>query len=161
MDELFADLSKGKVFSKLDLSSEYLQLPLAEESKEFVTINTLFRYNRLPFGVASAPAIFQRHMETLLRGLKGVSDYIDDILVTGSSTAEHLQNLEAILDRLEKAGLRLNQEKCLFFQRRVEYLGHIIDDQGLHPTDEKVRAIKEAPTPKNATELRDHQLLLA
>ena len=69
IEELFAKLLGGKYFSKLDLSQAYLQLPLEESSKEFVTINThkgLFRYNRLPFGVASAPAIFQRYMETLL-----------------------------------------------------------------------------------------------
>lgn len=68
VDDLFANLSGGKSFSKLDLSQAYFQLPLAEDSKKFVTINThkgLFVYNRLPFGVSSAPSIFQRTMETL------------------------------------------------------------------------------------------------
>ena len=71
IEELFADLSGGKYFTKLDMSNAYLQLPLAEESKKYVTINThrgLFQFNRLPY---AAPAIFQRTMETLLRGLKG------------------------------------------------------------------------------------------
>ncbi len=115
VDELFSDLSGGKYFTKLDLSNAYLQLPLSGESKQYVTINTqkgLFQYNQLPFGVASAPAIFQRTMETLLRDIKGVSVYIDDILVTGSTIVEHLQTLDAVLDRLEKAGLRLNRVKC-------------------------------------------------
>ena len=88
VDELFSNLSGGKYFSKLDLANAYLQLPLAEDSKEFLTINThkgLYKFNRLPFGVASAPAIFQRSMETLLRDLPGISVYLDDILVTGSS----------------------------------------------------------------------------
>ena len=92
VQELFANLSGGKSFSKLDLAQAYLQLPLAEESKKFLTINThkgLFVYNRLPFGVSSAPAIFQRTMETLLRGLPGVAVYLDDILVTGKTTEEH------------------------------------------------------------------------
>ena len=156
-DELFSDLSGGKYFTKLDMSNAYLQLPLSDSSKQLVTINThkgLFQYNRLPFGIASAPAIFQRTMETLLRGLKGVSVYMDDILVTGATIEEHLQNLEAVLDRLEKAGLRLNKTKCSFLASRIDFLGHTIDEKGLHPTDEKVAALKEAPTPTNVTELR-------
>ena len=157
MEELFAKLSGGKNFTKLDMSNAYLQLPLDEESLQLVTINThkgLFKYNRLPFGVSSAPAIFQRCMESLLREQKGAAVYIDDILVTGGSTEEHIQNLNSVLDILESANLRLNLSKCFFLQPRVEYLGYVIDQHGLHPTEEKVTAIKEAPKPKNVSELR-------
>ena len=155
-ENLFADLSGGKYFTKLDLSNVYLQLPLSNAAKKYVTINTykgLFQYNRLPFGIASAPAIFQRTMETLLRGQAGVSVYVDDILVTGATVEEHLRNLDAVLGILENARLRLNKSKCFFLRSRIEYLGHIIDGDGLHPTDEKVTALKEAPPPTNLTEL--------
>ena len=157
VEQLFANLSGGKCFTKLDMSQAYLQLPLTDESKEYVTINThkgLFKYNRLPFGVSSAPAIFQRTMETLLQGIQGVSVYLDDILITGSDNKSHLENLEQVLNRLESAKLRLNKTKCSFMQPRIEYLGHIIDDKGLHPTEKKIKAIKEAPRPENITQLR-------
>ena len=157
MDELLANLSGGKYFSKLDMSQAYLQLPLDEESKGLVTVNThkeLYRYNRLPFGVSSAPSIFQRTMKNLLQGVKNVSIYIDEILITGASTEEHLQTLDVVLEKLETAGLKLNKSKCFFLRPSIEYLGHIIDKDGLHPTREKVQAIQEAQKPRNVGELR-------
>ena len=92
IEELFAKLSGGKYFSKLDMSQAYLQLQLDDDSKKLVTVNThrgLFQYNRLPFGVSAAPAVFQRTMENLLRGCQGVCIYLDDILIAGSTTEEH------------------------------------------------------------------------
>ena len=85
-DDLFATLSGGKIFSKIDLSQAYQQMPLDMKSRNLVTINThrgLFRYNHLPFEVASAPAVFQRAMDTILQGIPNVICYIDDILVSG------------------------------------------------------------------------------
>lgn len=157
IEELFAALSGGKYFSQLDLSQAYLQLELDEASKELVTINThkgLFQFNRLPFGVSAAPGIFQRTMETLLKGCPGVSIYIDDILVTGATYKEHLENLNRVLERLVQANLKLNLIKCAFMLLSVKYLGHIIDQFGLHPTGEKVKAVQELPAPRNLSELR-------
>ena len=157
IDDLFASLSGGKRFTKLDLAHAYQQVPLDDESKELVTINTqkgLFRYNRLPFGVASAPSIFQRTMENLLHGIPHVSVYIDDILITGESDTEHLNNLAEVLKRLEAAGMRLKRNKCSFLLPQVEYLGHQISEKGLQPTKEKVRAIVDAPAPRNVSQLK-------
>ena len=157
VDEVLSTLAGGKYFSKLDMSNAYLQLPLSDESKQYVVINThsgLFQYNRLPFGVSSAPAIFQRSMETLLQGIKGVSVSIDDILISAATHKEHLQILEEVLKRLTEANLRLNRSKCFFLKPHLEHVGHIIDAQGRHPTEEKTRAIREAPRPTNVTELR-------
>jgi len=93
-------------------------------------------------------------MDTLFQGLYKVSAYIDDIMLTGSTLEEHLQVLDKVLRILKSAGLRLNRSKCLFLQPHIEYLGHVIDQHGIHPTEDKVRAIKEAPAPRNVTELR-------
>ena len=157
IDDLFTSLAGGQHFSKLDLSHAYLQLPLAEESQPIVTVNThkgLYRYQRLPFGVSSAPAVFQRTMETLLQGIPNVCVYLDDILVTGPSSATHLRNLEEVLTRLEDAGMRLKKEKCAFLMEEIEYLGHKISREGLQPTEGKIRAVAEAPVPTRVSELR-------
>jgi len=157
VEELFASLAGGKYFTKLDMSNAYLQLPLDDASKEYLVINThkgLFQYNRLPFGVASAPSIFQRQMDNLMQGLKGVFTFLDDILVTGSTLQEHFQNLEAVFQQLKQANLHLNKAKCFFLQPFIEYLGHMIDAKGRHPTEDKIKAIREARTPATVTELR-------
>ena len=93
-------------------------------------------------------------MEMLLQGIEGVSVYVDDILVTGSTIEEHLRTLEEVLKRLEAANLHLNRDKCSFLRPSIEYLEYVIDKDGVHPTEAKVRAIKEAPPPTNVTELR-------
>jgi hypothetical protein len=157
IQEIFASLSGGKTFSKLDLSHAYQQVKLEEASQQYVTVNThkgLFRYKRLPFGIASAPAIFQRLMENLLQGIAGVCVYIDDIIVTGKTDEEHLRNLNEVLNRLEKAGMRLKEEKCKYMVPEIEYLSHKINREGLQPSDSKVAAIVKAPPPKNVSELK-------
>ena len=157
IEELFSSLAGGKAFSKLDLSHAYLQVPLDEASRRLVTISThkgLFEYQRLPFGIASAPSIFQRVMENLLQGIPRVCVYIDDILVTGSTEEEHLANLAQVLTRLGTAGMRLKREKCAFMLGSVSYLGHVISSEGLSTGNLKVKAIVDAPDPKDLSELR-------
>ena len=100
IEDLFSQLEGGKTYSKLDLSNAFQQVSLDTESKKFTTINTskgLFQYTRLPFGISSAPSIFQRVMDGVLSGLDGVAAYIDDIVVTGKTEQEHLQNLDKVL----------------------------------------------------------------
>ena len=99
-------------------------------------------------------------MESLLQDIPSVIVYIDDILISGQSEEEHLQLLERVLDRLERAGLRLKREKCVLMAESVEYLGHRIDKNGLHPTKEKVQAVCDAPSSKNVSELKAYLVLL-
>ena len=93
-------------------------------------------------------------IESLLQGIDGVVVYLDDILVTGSTEETHLKALEEVLRCLEQAGLRVKQSKCAFMRLSVCYLGHKIDAEGLHPLDDRVRAIRNAPTPTSVSELK-------
>ena len=99
-------------------------------------------------------------MDSILQGIPHCICYLDDILVTGRSDSEHRRNLETVLKRLQKHGVRLRREKCSFFQDSVEYLGHTINAKGVHTTDTKVKAIVSAPSPRNLAELRSFLGLL-
>ena len=163
VEDLLVTLGKGKLFTKIDLSHAYQQLPLDEKSKRYVVVNThkgLFAYTRLPFGISSAPGIFQRVMESLIQGIPGVVAYLDDILICGATEKEHLAALDEVLTRLGKAGLRAKKDKCKFMVTSVTYLGHKIGAEGIHPLPEKVEAIKKAPNPTCVTELKAYLGLL-
>ena len=114
-EDLFATLAGGKAFTKLDLSQAYQQVILEPGSRKYVTINThkrLYQYKRLPFGIASAPAIFQQIMEKILHGIPHVVIYLDDILITETSEDEHLNIIQQVLERFKQYGVRLKREKC-------------------------------------------------
>ena len=156
-EDLFHQLSDGKEFSILDLSHAYQQMPLTENSKEYTKINThkgLYRYLRMPFGIACAPAKFQKAIDQGLLGLKGVGAYMDDIIVTGATRVPHLLNLEAVLNRFEEQGIRLRADNCHFLQPSVEFLSHRIDKDGVHVSETKVEAIRNCPQPENVIRLQ-------
>ena len=163
VEELFGSLAGGKCFSKLDMSQAYMQLSLDDQSKDLTTINThrgLFRYNRLCFGIASAPGIFQRTIESVLGRIPGVAIFLDDILISGKTKREHLAKVRLVLQKLEGAGLRLSKAKCTWVTEKVEYLGYKIDALGIHPTNAKLEAIKKAPAPKDVSQLKAYLGLL-
>ena len=126
------------------MSQAYAQLELDEDSKEFTVINTqkgLFKYNRLCFGISSAPGIFQREMERLFRNYPGVFCYLDDILISASNLEEHNSRVNEVLTKLQESGLKLRADKCCFCVSQINYLGYTIDKEGLHPTEAKIKAI--------------------
>ena len=157
LDNLYTKLVGGQTFTKLDLSHAYEQMLVDENSKELLTINTHkgpYRYNGLPYGVASAPGIFQRTVEVLLQGIPSTGVLLDNILITGPSTEELLDNIEKVLRRLSEAGLRLKAVKRQLMKPVLECLGHRVDAEGFHPVKAKLKAIQEAPPPKNPTKLK-------
>ena len=156
-EDLLTILVGGKKFSKIDLSQAYQQMILEQDHRKYTTINThlgLFQYTRLPFGIASAPAIFQQQMEKILQGIPRTACYLDDILITGCDDEEHLNILRKVFDRLHQWGLRLKESKCSFMKSSVKYLGYIVDAEGLHTAPDKIDAITNAPKPKNLHQLR-------
>ncbi|XP_064470040.1 uncharacterized protein K02A2.6-like [Ornithodoros turicata] len=162
IEDMFASLSGAECFSKLDLRDAYQQIPLDEDSQNVAVINThrgLYSYKRLPYGIASAPAIFQRRMESLLREIPGTQVFLDDILI-GEREANFGETLRKVLQRLQDNGVRLREDKCEFHKSEISYLGHRIDKRGLHPEEKKLRAIVEAPAPKDVQELRSFLGLL-
>ena len=156
IDELLTRLNNGEKFTKLDLSDAYLQLELDESSKQLVVINTpmgLYKYNRMPFGIANAPAIFQRTMDQVVAGVPNCIAYLDDILITGKDENDHVETLDVVLNRLADFGFRCNLEKCTFFQDEVLYLGYIINRFGKHPDPKRVEAIEKLPVPIDVKQL--------
>lgn len=102
--------------SKLDLAHAYQQLSLEDDSKQYVVINIhkgLYRYNRLPLGIASAPAVFQRTMEAILKGIPNMSEYLNDILAAGKTEQEHLDTLDKVIKIGDSRSTTESQEVCL------------------------------------------------
>lgn len=164
VSEILTNLQGGTIFSTLDLTQAYQQLWLSEETAQMLTINTikgLYKVKRMPFGISAAPAIFQRFMETVLSGIPGIGIYLDDIIISGTNATQHLERLDQVLNRLEKSGLRLKRTKCQFGVSQVQYLGFKIDASGVHPMEDKLKAIREMPMPSNKMELQSFLGLLA
>ena len=157
IEDMHSALRGCTVFSVLDLKQAYHQIPVSKDSQKYLTINThmgLFAFKRLPNGIHSGPAIFQRIMDGLLADIPKAVSRLDDILIAGTDYQDHLNTLSQVLERLLKYGFKLNKAKCKFLQSSVVYLGHLIDSAELHPTMDKLAAVRDAPPPKDAVALK-------
>ena len=157
--DLLESFQGSKYFSTLDAAAGYWQIPMDEDSVQksaFISIEGLFEFLVMPFGLCNAPATFQRTMNCLLAGINGISClvYLDDIIIFSRSFEEHLQSLEQVFRRLVEGGLVLKVSKCRFAVEQVEYLGHIVSANGLKPDPRKIEKLRTFPQPKNITELR-------
>ncbi|XP_071093535.1 uncharacterized protein [Haliotis cracherodii] len=157
VDHTLSQLSGAKVFTKLDANSGFHQIPLSTDSSLltcFITPFGRYCFNRLPFGISSAPEHFQKRMQQVLEGLDGVVCQMDDILIHGHDESEHDQHVAAALSRLRDAGITLNLEKCQFSKNKVKFLGHIIDSTGIYADPDKIHAITRMSEPQKVSDIR-------
>lgn len=159
IDELLEHLSGARYFSKLDLASGYHQIRIAEEDIPKTVFNTRYGHYEwlvMSFGLTNAPATFQSLMNDVFKDLinAGLVVYLHDILVYSSTETEHLQRLRQTFQRLRENQLYAQLPKCEFLSTRLEYLGHIIDGDGIRVDPAKVQAIREWPQPATVKELQ-------
>jgi len=143
----------------IDLRQGYHHIPIAPEDRHitaFATPRGQFQYKVLPYGLKTAPRLFQKTMQTILKDLVGQCCliYLDDVVVYGATFEEYCRNLEAVLRRLTEAGAAIAVTKSVFLAEQLEYLGHIITREGVQPTRRAVKAVLEYPLPKTKQQLQ-------
>ena len=147
IEEIVSGLPQATVFSTLDATCGYWQIPVDEKSSKLLTFNTpygRFRFRRLPFGISSASEVFQRTMNQLFGDIEGCEIIVDDILIWGRDEVEHDERLLKVLERARNIGLRL-KEKRKFKVPKLKYIGHTLTADGLKPDPEKIEAVKKMP----------------
>ena len=157
VEETLSKIAEGNVFSKLDVNSGFRQIKLDGDSSKltpFITPYRRYRFKRLPYGITSVPEYFQKKMDNILHGLQGVVCHIDDILIFGKDKYEHDARLKKVLGRLSQSGLTLNPEKFEFYERQVDYLGQVIDAEGVKNDPAKVKAILDRKDPESVPDVR-------
>ena len=160
IDDTLDWLEKAKWVTTLDLTAGYWQIPMDDKDKEktaFRTRKGLFEFNTMPFGLVNAPATFQRMMQGAMDTLIGktTSVYLDDIMTISKTFDENLGHLEEFLKKLEEKDLQLGIKKCKFMRRKLLFLGHLVDENGVCPDPAKTKAMMTMPPPTNVTGIRE------
>jgi len=151
---------KPTLFGVLDLTSGYHQAPLAEVSRvytAFITSMGIFQWKRVVMGLKGAPAYFQAMIQSIVLPdmmYHSIEVYLDDLIVFAKDEEEYLDRLEQLLKRLRDRRITVNPKKCRLGMSSIEYVGHVIDKEGLSYSPEKVKKVLDFPPPRVATELR-------
>ncbi|EGT47349.1 hypothetical protein CAEBREN_15307 [Caenorhabditis brenneri] len=153
------DLCAGKtLYTTLDFQQGFHQIPVEPlhcQRTAFACHLGAFEYVRMPMGLKGSPGTFQRVMNNLIKEMRArIFVYIDDMVLTSENAVQHLKDVEEVLDKIEKIGMKLRPEKCKFALPEIKFLGFVISKSGIHPNPEKTRAIDEYPTPRTVKEVR-------
>lgn len=162
LDEILPELGQAKIFSTVDARKGFWHVVLDETSSKLTSFWTPFgryRWLRLPFGISSAPEIFQSKLQEIIQGLRGVECLADDLLIYGRGATveealrDHNANLEMLLVRLQQNHVKLNKSKLKLCETSVKFYGHVLSTEGLQPDYTKISSIEHYPVPANRAEL--------
>lgn len=156
-EEIMSKFAGATIFSKLDASQGFWQIKLDEKSSKLTTFITPFgryRFLRLPFGLSSAPEVYQKTLARLFEGVNNVDTSMDDIIIYARDVKEHDETLNKVLDSCQQNGLKLNKAKCLFGVNELTFLGDLLTDKGIKPDAAKISAINNMKTPANKKDLK-------
>lgn len=157
IEEISTKIAGSNIFTKLDSKKGFWQIKLSERSQKYLTFATPWRrYSclKLPFGLCSAPEIFQQIMSQMLSGINNAEASMDDIIIFAKDANELRKIQKQVIKRIEESGLTLSKEKCEFEVSKLKFLGHILSAKGMELDNEKVEAIKKLKEPQNKTELQ-------
>ncbi|KAI5721603.1 hypothetical protein M8J77_022863 [Diaphorina citri] len=158
IEELLDKLHNCKYFTTIDLTSGFHQIEMDPKSIAKTAFNAgtegHFEHLRMPFGLRNAPATFQRCMNNILQAIPNCVVYLDDILIYNASKESHFRTLELVLERLSKYNMKIQLDKSEFFKTETAYLGHVISNEGVRPSPEKIKCIEKFPIPKTVTQIK-------
>lgn len=160
IEDQLDQLQDARVFSTIDLKNGFFHVQVDDASikyTSFIVPDGQYEFLRVPFGLCNSPSVFQRFINAIFRDLikrKIVLLYMDDLIVLSANESDGLKNLEIVLNTASQAGLIINWRKCCFLRRAIEFLGHIIENGEIRPSEQKIRAVVCFPEPENARQLQ-------